>query len=355
MKKIFFAILLVSLNLMAKERVFVIERENSSVAVIEDNKFLNRIEHLHNLNHGVIKFHKDKGYLITRDGYIIKFDPVSLKVEKELKVGESSIGFVAEDDYIAIANYSNKTVIILDIDLNVVQQIYTDSRNVGIKNYKNYLIFSLMDKDEIWVLKREGKKFSVFKRFIDIGEVPFDAMIKDNLYVVGFFNSAFIGVLDLDEMTYSKIFLFSENKEPVLKVPHFGMWSIYDKKIVIPSVGNKSINIFDEKFNIIKKIPTVGLPVFTVCSPNGRFIAITFSGNEFNTVQIFDFEKMNILKTLTFDGKVLHVRWSDKNPILYISVNDSNKVVGVNINNFEEEFSVPVIKPSGIFIFNIKE
>lgn len=345
---------MLSFSLMAKERVFVIERESSSVAVIEDNRFLNRIENLHNLNHGVMKFYKGKGYLITRDGYIIKFDPDNLKVEKELKVGESSIGFVAEDGYIAIANYSNKTVIILDTDLNLIQEIYTDSRNVGIKSYRDYLVFALMDKDEIWVLKKEGKGFYVFKKFSNVGEVPFDAMITGNTYIVGFFNSPYIGVLDLDKMNYSQIFLLSENREPVLKVPHFGMWAIYEKKIVIPSVGDKSINIFDEKFNIIKKVPTAGLPVFTVFSPNGRFIAITFSGKEFNEVQIFDIQKMEMVKTLSFEGKVLHLRWSDEKPILYISVNDSNRVVGVNTNSFEEEFSVPVIKPSGIFLY-IKE
>ncbi|MEZ0322844.1 MAG: cytochrome D1 domain-containing protein [Hydrogenothermaceae bacterium] len=351
MKKFFAFLALFVFVAYGKERLFIIERETSSVAVVEDGKFIGRIENLHNLNHAVIKFYGKKGYLITRDGYLIKFDPENLKAEKEIKVGESSIGFVVDNDYIAVANYSTKSVIILDKDLNILQQIETDSRNVGIKNYKDYLVFALMDKDELWVLKRVNGRFNLFKRFKNVGQVPFDAMIKDNLYIVGFFNSPFIGVLNLDDMRLMQVFLLSENKEPVLKVPHFGMWAIEKDKIVIPSVGDKSINIFDNDFNIIKKVNTIGLPVFTVFSPDGKLLAITFSGKEFNTIQIVDINKMEITKTLTFDGKILHVRWSEEKPLLYISVNDSNKVICIDTIVWEEKFNVQIIKPSGIFLY----
>ena len=27
------------------------------------------------MNHGVVKFYKDEAYTISRDGYVIKFDP----------------------------------------------------------------------------------------------------------------------------------------------------------------------------------------------------------------------------------------------------------------------------------------
>lgn len=351
MKKLFLFILLIPFITFAKEKYFVIERETSSVAIIENHKFKSRLENLHNLNHAVIKFYEKDGYLITRDGYLIKFDPINEKVLKEIKVGESSIGIVIEEDYVAVANYSNKSVIILDRDLNIKQTIETGSRNVGIKSYKDYLVFSLMDKDQIWVLKKSKEKFERFKTFENVGEVPFDAMQKDNLYIVGFFNSPFIGVLYLHNFNYKQIKLFNENSEPVLKVPHFGTWSIYKDKIIIPAVGDKKVYVFDENFKPIKTIKTVGLPVFTSISPDGRFMAITFSGKEFPYLQIVDMSNFEIVKTLNFDGKVLHVRWSKEEPLLYVSVNDSNKVVGISIDKWEESFSVEVIKPSGIFIY----
>jgi protein NirF len=352
MRKILLMIMLLITVSFAEEKIYVIERETSSVAVLQDCKFLKRIENLHNLNHAVIKFYENEGYLITRDGYIIKFDPIEDKVIKEIKVGESSIGFVVTKDYIAVANYSNKSVVILDKDLNIIQTIITDSRNVGIKNYKDYLAFSLMDKDEIWILKKQGNVFKVEKIFKDVGQVPFDAMMEENLYIVGFFNSPHIGVLNLDTLEYKKIQLFTEYKEPVLKVPHFGMWVIGKDKIVIPAVGDKKLFVFDKNFKPIKTVSTYGLPVFTSISPDEKYLAVTFSGNEFPYVQILNFETFDTEKILKFDGKVLHVRWGLDGKFLYISVNDSNKVFRIKRDSWDEDCSVDVIKPSGIFLFS---
>ena len=72
-------------SLFASEKLFVVERENSSLAVIENDKFKSRIENFRNMNHGVVKFYKEEGYAISRDGYVIKFDPKSEKIEAEYK------------------------------------------------------------------------------------------------------------------------------------------------------------------------------------------------------------------------------------------------------------------------------
>ncbi len=67
--------LVVASSLFASEKIFVVERESSSIAVIENDKFKNRMENFRNMNHGVVKFYKDEAYAISRDGYVIKFDP----------------------------------------------------------------------------------------------------------------------------------------------------------------------------------------------------------------------------------------------------------------------------------------
>ena len=41
------------------------------------------ISGMHNMNHGVVKFYDKDGYVISRDGYIVKFDPESEKILKE--------------------------------------------------------------------------------------------------------------------------------------------------------------------------------------------------------------------------------------------------------------------------------
>ncbi len=379
MKKLALLLLAAATLLLAKEKVFVVERENSALAVIEDHKLKNEIPGMHNLNHGVVKFIENDGYVITRDGYLIKFDPIAEKKLKEVKASESAIGFTLDKDFVAVANYANKTVEIYDRDLNHLQTIDTGSRNVGIKVYKKcskpyvvgdkkaqkcdtYLVFALMDKDQIWVLKKMPAKNAAlpfaFERVHvveDAGEMPFDAMIHDNLYIVGFFNSPFVGVLDLDTFKYRKVPLKLQKRTIVLKVPHFGFWSIMKDRFFIPAVGDNKVFVFDPDFNLIKAIEVEGNPVFTSLSPDQRYLAVTFSGKKFPIVQIIDTKSLKIIKCFDFGGMVLHVRWSREEPLLYVSNNAKSEVVGVDTRSWQPTFSVAVPKPSGIFIFDLKQ
>ncbi|MCF6200873.1 MAG: nitrite reductase [Hydrogenimonas sp.] len=349
----------------SKDKIFVVERENSALAVIENNMFKGEIKNLHNFNHAVVKFRDNDGYVITRDGYVIKFDPIKEKKLKEYKTSKSAIGFIIGDNYVAVANYDNKTVEILDRDLNPIQTIKTGSRNVGIKEYKDYLVFACMDSDEIWVMKDEhfdGPKpwFVLYSKIESAGEVPFDAMIDKNLYVVGFFNSKSVGVLDLDTMKYKRVPLRMGKKERILKVPHFGFWSISGKYFFIPAVGNKKVFVFDHDFNYIRSINVEGNLVFTALSPDKKWLAVTFSGKKFPVVQIIDARKLKVVRRLEFPGMILHVRWSPNHPYLYFSVNDKDIVQAYKTADKDPkkwwlnlEWQIP--KPSGIFIFEKRE
>jgi protein NirF len=74
-----------------------------------------------------------------------------------------------------------------------------------------------MDNDKITVLKdKNGGKglpnFEIYKEFEDVGVMPFDAMIKDNNFITGFFQSDHFGVVDLDTMKYSKFFINARHR-----------------------------------------------------------------------------------------------------------------------------------------------
>jgi protein NirF len=349
----------------SNDKLFVVERENSALAVIENNLLTNEIRGMHNFNHAVVKFRDNDGYVITRDGYVIKFDPIKEKKLKEYKTSESAIGFIVGDNYVAVANYDNKTVEILDRDLNHLQTIETGSKNVGIKEYNDYLVFACMDSDELWVMKDEnpeGKtpKFKLYKKIENAGEVPFDAMIDKNLYVVGFFNSKNIGVLDLDTMKYRKVPLKMGKKERILKVPHFGFWSISGDYFFIPAVGNRKVFVFDHDFNFVKAIEVEGNPVFTALSPNKKWLAVTFSGKKFPVVQIVDAKNLKVVRRLEFPGMILHVRWSPNHPYLYFSINNKDmvqayKVVDADPKKWWLNLEWQIRRPSGIFVFETKE
>ena len=342
----------------AKEKFFVVERESESLATIYDGLKRTNIEGMHNMNHGVVKFDGKDGYVISRDGYVVKFDPISEKILAEYKTSKSAIGFVIGANYVAVANYDDKSVDILDRDLKPIDKIETNSKNVGIKIYTDYLIFSQMDNDIISVFKdmnagNGNPSFKLHKEFKDVGELPFDAMIKDEKYIVGFFTSKFFGVVDLEKMEYKKVDVFlDENRQMVLKVPHFGFWSIGGDKIFVPAVGDNKVLVYDNDFKFVKNIQTQGLPVFTSLSPDKKYLAVTYSGKDFPTIQIVDTQTLEIIHTFNFDGKVLHVRWSETSPQLYVSVNDTNKIAVIHTKEWflnREIFNVK--KPSGIFLY----
>ena len=344
-------------SLNTNEKIFVVERESSSLAVIDQGMTRGHITGMHNMNHGVVKFDGKDGYVISRDGYVIKFDPEKEVILKEQKTSDSAIGFTINKNFLAVANYAKKSVDILDRDLNPLQSFETGSKNVGIKIYKDYLIFSQMDNDKITVLKdKNGGKglpnFEIYKEFEDVGVMPFDAMIKDNNFITGFFKSDFFGVVNLDTMEYSKIKILLDDRKPVLKVPHFGFWSISDGNVFIPAVGNNKVLVYTSDFKFVKNIETEGLPVFTALSPDKKYMAVTFSGKKFPVIQIIDTATLKVIKRFEFDGKVLHVRWSKIRPNLFVSVNDTNKIAVINTKQWylaREMFNIK--KPSGIFIY----
>ncbi len=343
--------------LNTEEKVFVVERENSSLAIIEKGLPKGRITDMHNMNHGVVKFEGKDGYVISRDGWVVKFDPEKEVKLKEIKTSDSAIGFTITKNFLAVANYAKKSVDILDRDLNPLQSFETGSKNVGIKVYKDYLIFSQMDNDKITVLKDTNygealPNFVIHKEFEDVGVMPFDAMIKDNNFITGFFQSDFFGVVNLDTMQYKKIDILLQDRKPVLKVPHFGFWSIGGGYVFIPAVGNNKVLVYTPDFKFVTNIETEGLPVFTALSPDKKYMAVTFSGEKFPVIQIIDTQTLKIIKRFEFNGKVLHVRWSNIRPNLYVSVNDANTIAVLNTKDWylsREIFQVK--KPSGIFIY----
>jgi protein NirF len=160
-------------------------------------------------------------------------------------------------------------------------------------------------------------------------------------------------VVDLDTMSFKKIKIFlDENRKMVLKVPHFGFWSIGGEKVFVPAVGDNKVLVYDDKFNFVKNIQTQGLPVFTALSPDKKYLAVTYSGKDFPTIQIVDTKTLQIVQTFNFNGKVLHLRWSNKDDYLYVSVNDANMVSVINTKEwFVEREIFNVKKPSGIFIY----
>ncbi|WP_457623100.1 cytochrome D1 domain-containing protein [Persephonella sp.] len=332
------------------EKLYVVERERGNLAVIENGDFTGEIRNLGNLNHSIVKTDGNYSYVISRNGFFSKIDNRSDRIVKKIKPGNSGIGFTFIGNYIAIAHYDPKKVTILTKDLDTFVVIETESRNVGIKAYYPYLVFSLMDKDQIWVLN-EKKGFELETIIDNVGKLPFDALISSNRYIVGFFKEKGVGTLNLDSFDYKKIKFKSGKEEVVFKIPHFGMWGIVGNKALIPSVGERKayvVNLSDMK--VEKSIKLIGLPVFISVSPDKRYAVVNFSGDMENFISVIDLKDMNVIKDIEAGRRIMHFRFSKDGKKLYISSYFENKVKVLSTESWKIIKEITVPTPSGIFI-----
>ncbi len=332
------------------ETVYVVQRERQSLAVIEDGKWQGEIPDLGDTSHTTVKFSGGFGYAISRDGYVSKIDPKTHKVLKKVEVGNSGIGLNFVRDFVAVANYDPGTVVILDRDLSVKKMIETGSRNVGIKSLENKLIFALMEKNEVWILDAD-KDFELMKKFTDVGELPFDALLADRRYIVGFFNDVRLGSVNLDTLNYEPLVLDQGDKETVLKIPHFGQWGVAGGSVFIPANKDKKLHIVSlADFSYQGTIDLIGTPVFVAASPDGKILAVNYSGEKENFITIVDAVARKVERNIDAAKRVMHFRFASSGKELFVSSYFENQMKIFKVKTWEETGHVDVATPSGIFL-----
>ena len=353
----------------------IVERTAGSVIVIDATRheFLGRISGLGNLTHATVKFSHDAryAYVISRDATVSKIDLLSLKLVKQVKAGEDSVGGVMTQDgrYVALSNYKPGEVRILDADtLETVKQIsaireYPDgrkveSRTVGILDAPdNLLIFSLMDADGIWIVDAGRPDFPVIKKFWDVGKTPYDALITPDgrFYIAGFLNSNWMGLLDMwEQKEVKKILTQKEGQEgsdvPLWKIPHLKGWAIAGENAYLPALKREWAIVYNTRtWELIKYVDLKGTALYTVARPGGRYIWVDLIGKNGDLIQIIDVQRLEVVKTLDLGKGATHPQFTPKGEAVYVSLMDDNKVVVYDASNYKLIKEFPADHPSGIF------
>ena len=331
------------------ERIFVVERERSSISVVEKGKVIGRLEKVGDMTHGVIKFRDGRGYILGRDGTLTLFDPASLKVIARKKVGKSSVGFTFCGEWIAVANYSPGSLALVSTDLSEVKTIPFGSRVVGIKARGNLLVFSLMDSESIVVF--DCRRLKVVKVIERAGPLPFDALLSGKLYFVAFFGNGSFGLLDVETLAFRKL-AAGKAKEVPLKVPHLGLWGVDHSRAFIPAVGEERLYLMDlAKGEVLSFLKLPAKPVFAVLSPGKKLIAVSYSGDGEDYVSLVDAVGLRLLKTVRAGRRITHLRFSPDGKKLYISSYYENELKALSVPDLRILWRVKVPTPSGIFLY----
>lgn len=363
--------------------IVVCEREAGRIMVIDSvsHELLGRVGGLGNLRHGVMTFSRDGRYafVIARDGTLSKVDLIRLNLEKQVKVGENSIGLAISRDskYIMVANYAPGGVVIVKTDnLEKVKEIQAVremengtkqvSRTVGpLDTPENLMIFGLMEGNGVWIVDMKQEGFPVIKKFWDVGDTPYDQLISPDgrHYMVGLLNSPWVGSLDLWKMDEVKKIDMTERRAGVAKeyektaiyhIPHLESWAVSGDLAFVPAIGERRIIVYNTKdWKFIKSIPIAGTPLFVVAKPGGREVwvdNVDAPGSEAERLlQVIDVETLEVKKTIDVGAGAIDPQFTPKGEALYMSVREEGKVVVYDTDTYKKIKEIPAEKPSGIF------
>ena len=354
----------------------IIERAAGSLQVVDTSahRALFRIQGLGDLSHASAVYSRDQryAYIFGRDGGLSKVDILCGKVVNRVVQGGNSIGGAISQDgtLIAVSNYEPGGVKIFSSDdLSLVADIpattFSDregkekgSKTVGLVDAPGQrFVVSLYDTGETWILDMSQPEKPGIQKYPDVGQLPYDALITPDgrFYIAGLFGQDGLALLDLWHPEKGTELILEnygkgEQKLPVYKMPHLEGWAMAGDRAFLPAVGRHEVLVVRRgNWQEVGRIPVHSQPVFVMARPDGRQIWVNFAFPDNDTIQVFDSESLQLLKTFKAGKGALHMEFTPRGEEVWISVRDKDQVQVYDTRTLERIHSLPVDKPSGIF------
>jgi len=351
----------------------IIERSSGSVQIIETsgNTSLGRVQGLGDLSHASVVYSRDAryAYVFGRDGGLSKVDILNMELSnRKLQAGNSIGGAISQNGrLVAVSNYEPGGVRIFDADtLELVADIpasYGDgqlrSKVIGLVDAPQHrFVFSLWDAGEIWIVDMSDPSSPAIRKFRDVGQNPYDALITPDgrYYIAGLFGEDGMALLDLwnPELGVKRIlpdYGKGIQKLPVYKMPHLEGWAVAGHYAFVPAVGHHEVIVIDmESWLEAARIEVHGQPVFVMARPDGRQVWVNFAIPDNDTIQIIDTQTLGIVHQLKPGKAVLHMEFEPRGEEVWVSVRDENRVDIYDTQTFIRRNSIPATNPSGIFL-----
>ncbi|NOR81692.1 MAG: protein nirF [Methyloprofundus sp.] len=352
----------------------IIERDPAAIQIINTThkSSLSKITELGDLSHASVVYSRDARYafIFGRDGGLTKIDLLQDKITKRIIQAGNSIGGAISQDgkLIAVSNYTPGGVKIFSTEtLELVANIpahYIDgvdsklSKVVGLVDAPGQkFIFSLFDAGEIWVADLNKPNKPIIQKFKGVGKQPYDALLTPDgrYYIAGLFGDRGLALLDLwsPEQGVKRIlpnYGKQDEKLPVYKMPHLEGWAIAGSLMFIPAIGQHEVLVVNQStWQLVKRIPVIGQPVFVIARPDGRQVWVNFAFPDNAQLQIIDAKDLSLVKSLNPGKAVLHMEFTPRGENVWVSARDDNQVVVYDTSSFKEITRLPANKPSGIF------
>jgi protein NirF len=351
----------------------VVERAAGSVLVIETThrRTLSQVDGLGDLSHASAVYSRDAryAYVFGRDGGLTKVDLLESRIDKRIVQAGNSIGGAISQDgmLVAVSNYEPGGVRIFDAEsLALVAEIpavYDDagsrSKVVGLVDAPGRrFVFSLYDANQIWVADLSTPSKPQIRKFTDIGDKPYDAMItpEGRYYLAGLYGEDGLALLDLWHLNAGVERIMpgygrGEEPLPVYKMPHMEGWGMAGDLAFVPAVGRHEVLVIDRNgWRERGRIPVKGQPIFVMARPDAREVWVNFALPDNDTIQIIDVQTLAVSRTLTPGKAVLHMEFTPRGEQVWVSVRDEDRVDVYDTASYEKLTALSAEKPSGIFL-----
>mgnify|MGYP003571982014 CR=1 FL=1 len=286
-----------------KNLLFVTERENFSVGVIDGDK-LELIEHMPAgaRAHGYT-FHPDGRYMynLGRDGWLFMYDMFTLKPVVKIRTGMDARGIAVSDDgkWILAGMYIPSQAVILDA-LTLQPAKTFDTSNVKDPNGKMvssricsvndvapdkvgpYFLMALKEGGQVWRIDYSKPDFPVTAT-LDVGEILHDGFLTpDNkLFYLASQESNWVAVIDVETMKLT-------HKIKTGKKPHPGSGAIWEANgkhyAGTPHIGEGKQVIWDiETQEIVGEVSAAGPGLFVRSNHDMKYVwfdSVFFGGEE---------------------------------------------------------------------------
>ena len=133
-------------------------------------------------------------------------------------------------------------------------------------------------------------------------------------------------------------------------MPHLEGWAVAGKLMFIPAIGQHEVLVIEqETWQLIRRIPVIGQPVFVMARPDGRQVWVNFAFPDNAHLQIIDVKDLKTVKSLSPGKAILHMEFTPRGENVWVSARDDNRIVIYDTGNFKEIAQLSANKPSGIF------
>lgn len=350
-------------------RVFVVERENESLAVydLEERRVLpQRITGLGNMRHATMVFSPrlDYAYLATRNGKLSRIDLRTLERDGDVFTSDNSIDIAISQDgrWIATAEYAPGGVTVLSAEtLEVVRRFPSEgSRATGIVDAPgNRFVAVLIEGAEVWVIDASGDEVRIEHRIPTAEGEPYDAMITPDgrHYVVGHMNSEHVTVVDLrhPDRGARTVSIRDPGRrydaDTPVKLPHMASWAVAGSHVFVPLVGEPRLAVLDRAtFDFVQSIPLRGHPVYAVRSPAEHEVWVSFSGEADDAfVQVIDTESLEVTREIEVGGRIYHMDFTPRGSHVLVTANRDEQLALIDASTYDVVDREAIPSPSGVF------